>query len=67
MNTPNRIGNVAAYCLGRMVGELGIRRIGNAMSLSAAEARMKELTEACPGRYIVFCRDTGRVVAQAQN
>jgi hypothetical protein len=67
MDTPYTLGHFAEYCLGRMVGKLGIRRVGVAMSLTAAEARLKELAEACPGRYIVFCRNTGRVVAQTQD
>jgi hypothetical protein len=63
MDAPYSISNPSEYCLGRMVGEVGVIRIGTMTSLSAAEARMKELTEACPGQYIVFCRSTGRVVA----
>ena len=67
METHNGVSNPLQYCLGRMVGTLGIVRIGTMMSLSAAEARMKELTEACAGQYIVFCRNTGLVVAQSDN
>jgi hypothetical protein len=47
-----------------MVGEVGIVRIGVVVSLEAAEARMKEIIETCPGPYIVFCQRTGPVVAQ---
>jgi hypothetical protein len=66
MDTPCG-NNPLEYCVGRMVGKVGIIRIGMMISLSAAQARMKELTEACPGQYIVFCRSTGRVVAQTDS
>jgi hypothetical protein len=65
MNAPYRISSPRAeYCLGRMVGEIGIVRIGTLMSLSVAETRIKELAEVRPGRYIIFHRSTGRVIAQ---
>jgi hypothetical protein len=39
MDAPYSISNPSEYCLGRMVGEVGVIRIGTMMSLSAAEAR----------------------------
>ena len=65
MKAPYRISSsLEEYCLGRMVGLVGIVRIGSVMSLSAAEDQAKELTEVWPGRYIIFRRSTGRVVAR---
>ena len=66
MNTPYSNRDKWEYCLGRIVGDVGIVRIGVMMSVTAAEARMKELIEVCPGAYIVFCRSTGRVVARTR-
>jgi hypothetical protein len=67
MDTPYSTSNSSTtYCLGRMVGKVGIARIGIVVSLEAAEARMKEIIETCPGQYIVFCQRTGRVVAQTR-
>ena len=48
-----------------MVGDVGIVRIGTIMSLSAAEAQVKELNKVCPGRYIIFRQITGQVIAQS--
>jgi len=65
MKAPYRISSsLEEYCLGRMVGLVGIVRIGTLMSLGAAEDRVKELTDIWPGRYIIFRRSTGRVVAR---
>jgi hypothetical protein len=65
MDAHDGVGNPLEYCLGRIVGTVGIVRIGAAMSLSSAEARINDLVKACPGRYIIFCRNTGRVVANS--
>ena len=62
MDTPYSISNSSEYCLGRMVGKVGIVRIGTMMSLSAAEAQMKEFTKLGSGEYIIFSRNTGRVI-----
>ena len=59
------VGKPLEYCLGRMLGTIGIVRIGAAMSLSSAQARINDLAKTCPGKYIVFCRRTGRVVAKS--
>jgi hypothetical protein len=53
------------FCIGRMVTEVGLLTIGAARGLRAAKARMEELTESWPGDYVVFLRNTGRVVAKA--
>ena len=67
MKAPYRITSRSGeYCLGRMVGQVGIVRIGALMSLSVAEDRIRELAELCPGRYIIFRRSTGRVVARIE-
>jgi hypothetical protein len=65
MDARTGVGNPLDYCLGRMVGAVGIVRIGAAMSLSSAEARINDLVKACPGRYITFSETTGRVVAKS--
>ena len=64
MDAYDGVRNPLGYCLGRIVGTVGIVRIGTTMSLSSAEARINELAKACPGKYIIFCRTTGRVVAK---
>jgi hypothetical protein len=53
------------FCIGRMVTKVGLLTIGAARGLRAAKARMEELTESWPGDYVVFLRNTGRVVAKA--
>jgi hypothetical protein len=65
MDAYNGVSKPFEYCLGRMVGAVGIVRIGAAMTLSSAEARINDLVKACPGQYIIFCRSTGRVVAKS--
>jgi hypothetical protein len=53
------------FCIARMVTKVGLLTIGATRGLRAAKARLQELTEAWPGDYVVFLRDTGRVVAKA--
>jgi hypothetical protein len=53
------------FCIGRMVTKFGLLRIGAARGLRAAKARIEELTASWPGEYVVFLRNTGRVVAKA--
>ena len=52
------------FCIGRMVTKFGLMTIGAARGLRAAKARLEELTESWPGDYVVFVRNTGRVVAK---
>jgi len=52
------------FCIGRMVTKFGLMTIGAARGLRAAKARIEELTESWPGDYVVFVRNTGRVVAK---
>lgn len=52
------------FCIGRMVTKFGLLTIGVARGLRAAKARIEELTESWPGEYVVFVRNTGRVVAK---
>ncbi len=65
MDSYDGVSNPLEYCFGRIVGTVGIVRIGATMSLSSAEVRISELAKACPGQYIIFCRTTGRVVAKS--
>jgi len=53
------------FCLGRMINTIGLITIGIVTDLRAAKARINELTRRQPGTYIVFHRNTGRVVARA--
>ena len=55
------------FCIGRMVTKFGLLTIGAARGLQAAKARMQKLTESWPGDYVVFVRDTGRVVAKVSS
>lgn len=55
------------FCIGRMVSEIGLLKMGVASDLRAARTRMKELTGSWPGDYVVFHRNTGRVVAKASS
>lgn len=52
------------FCIGRMVSKVGLLRIEATRDIRAAKARIEELTESWPGDYIVFHRNTGRVVAR---
>ena len=65
---PSRISPVNSgtneFCIGRMVTKFGLMTIGAARGLRAAKARMEELMESWPGDYVVFVRNTGRVVAK---
>jgi len=56
--------NVHEFCIGRMVTQIGILRIGAAVDLRAARLRANELTVAWPGDYVVFNKNTGRVLAK---
>lgn len=66
---PNRItplnSGTNEFCIARMVTKFGLVTIGATRGLRAAKARLEELTEAWPGDYVVFLRNTGRVVAKA--
>ena len=55
------------FCIGRMVTKFGLLTLGATRGLRAAKARIKELTESSPGNYVVFLRNTGRVVARASS
>jgi hypothetical protein len=55
------------FCIGRMVTKFGLLTIGATRGLRAAKARIEELTKSCPGDYVVFLRNTGRVVAKASS
>jgi hypothetical protein len=55
------------FCIGRMVTRCGVLTVGAARGLQAARARIKELSESWPGDYVVFVRNSGRVVAKASN
>jgi hypothetical protein len=55
------------FCIGRMVTKFGLLTLGATRGLRAAKARIKELTESSPGHYVVFLRNTGRVVAKASS
>ena len=55
------------FCIGRMVTKFGLLTVGAARGLRAAKARIEELTESWPGDYVVFLRNTGRVVAKASS
>ncbi|MCU1239845.1 MAG: hypothetical protein JWO71_571 [Candidatus Acidoferrum typicum] len=53
------------FCIGRMVTKFGLLTIGATRGLRAAKARIEKLSESWPGDYVVFVRNTGRVVAKA--
>jgi hypothetical protein len=55
------------FYIGRMVTKFGLLTVGAARGLRAAKARMEELTESWPGDYVVFLRNTGRVVAKVSS
>jgi hypothetical protein len=55
------------FCIGRMVTRFGLLTVGATRGLQAAKARIEELTESWPGDYVVFLRNTGRVVAKASS
>jgi len=55
------------FCIGRMVTKFGLLTVGAARGLQAAKARIEQLTESWPGDYVVFLRNTGRVVAKASS
>ena len=55
------------FCIGRMVTKFGLLTIGGTRGLRAAKARLEELTESWPGDYVVFVRNTGRVVAKVSS
>jgi hypothetical protein len=55
------------FCIARMVTKFGLLTVGATRGLRAAKARVEELTASWPGNYVVFLRDTGRVVAKASS
>lgn len=55
------------FCIGRMVTKFGVLTIGAARGLRAAKARIEQLSHSWPGDYVVFLRNTGRVVAKASS
>lgn len=55
------------FCIGRMVTRFGLLKIGATRGLRAAKARIERLTELWPGEYVVFLRNSGRVVAKARS
>jgi hypothetical protein len=55
------------FCIGRMVTKFGLLTVGATRGLRAAKARIEELTESWPGDYVVFLRNSGRVVARASS
>jgi hypothetical protein len=55
------------FCIGRMVTKFGLLTVGATRGLRAAKACIEELTESWPGEYVVFLRNTGRVVAKASS
>jgi hypothetical protein len=55
------------FCIGRMVTKFGLLTVGAARGLRAAKARLEQLTESWPGDYVVFLRNTGRVVAKGSS
>ncbi len=55
------------FCIGRMVTKFGLLTVGATRGLRAAKARIEELTQSWPGDYVVFLRNTGRVVAKASS
>ena len=50
-----------------MVTKFGLLTVGAVRGLQAAKARLEQLTESWPGDYVVFLRNTGRVVAKASS
>ncbi len=55
------------FCIGRMVTKFGLLTVGATGGLRAAKARIEKLSESWPGDYVVFLRNTGRVVAKASS
>jgi hypothetical protein len=55
------------FCIGRMVSKIGLLTVGATPDLSTAQLRVNELRRTWPGDYIVFDRNTGRVVAKASS
>ena len=55
------------FCIGRMVTKFGLLTVGATRGLRAAKARIEELTVSWPGNYVVFVRETGRVVARVSS
>jgi len=55
------------FCIGRMVTKFGLLTVGAARGLRAAKARLEQLAESWPGDYVVFVRNSGRVVARASS
>jgi hypothetical protein len=53
-----------SFCLGRMVGKIGLKRIGATSNLAMAKQRIAALSAAWPGDYVVFDVATGHIVAR---
>lgn len=53
------------FCIGRMVNSIGLQTIGTTSDLQTANIKVQALVEAFPADYVVYRRDTGRVVAKA--
>jgi hypothetical protein len=62
-----RSSGATQFCIGRMVTRFGLLTVGATRGLRAAKARIEELSESWPGDYVVFLRNTGRVVAKASS
>jgi hypothetical protein len=55
------------FCIGRMVTKFGLLTIGVTSGLRAAKARIEQLSESSPGDYVVFLRNTGRVIVKTSS
>jgi hypothetical protein len=52
------------FCIGRMVNSIGLQTIGATSDLQTASNQVQALVEAFPADYVVYRRDSGRVVAK---
>lgn len=55
------------FCIGRMVSKIGLLTIAATLDFPTAQLRVSELSKTYPGDYIVFDRNTGRVVAKTSS
>jgi hypothetical protein len=58
------VSNGREFCVGRMVTKVGLVKVATSIDFSTAQRRVTELAKTWPGDYVVFHRDTGRVVAK---
>src|ERR1700682_3380548 len=65
METRSTSSHPDEFYIGRMVNQIGLVNIAAMTSLAAAMAQIRELTKFWPGEYIVFHRNTGRVLARS--